>query len=178
MVDVIFATIEKEGQRNELAEFYKKNKNRLFRIAFSKLHNRESAEDAVMETFAQIADKPDRFFAVPQEQRTAYVSVIARNIACKMFGENCPESINEHEDKAELNDPENMFFDNESALELINTIRSLPDGKKDVLILKIIHNKSSAEIAQILNIPEATVRKRLSDARILIRKYIKENNDV
>lgn len=51
MISAALAVLETEEQRNELAEFYKKNKNRLYRIAYSKLHNRESSEDAVQETF-------------------------------------------------------------------------------------------------------------------------------
>lgn len=178
---LMFLVINDDGQRNELAVFFKKNKARLYHIAISKVHNCQSAEDAVIETFAQIADKPDIFFAKPPEQRTAYASGITRNIASKMFAKKCSEcseKIEDHEDKTESTDPEKIFFDNENANELIKKICSLPDGRKAVMTLSILHNKSIAQIAQILDISESAVRKRLSDARKLIRKYIKENDDV
>ena len=60
MISVALAVLETEEQRNLLSEFYEQNKNRLYLIAFSKLHNRQSAEDAVMETLLRIADKPER----------------------------------------------------------------------------------------------------------------------
>lgn len=181
MVDAIFAVIQDDIQRNELSDFYRKNKNNFYMIAISKLHNRHDAEDAVMEAFSRIADKPERFFTVPPKQRTAYVSVIVRNVACRMFGEKLSEhteNIDYYGNEIESKIPENIFFDNERARELIDIIRSLPDGKKDVMILRIVHDKSSAEIAQVLDIPEPTVRKRLSDARKLIRKFMKENDNV
>lgn len=134
-----------------------------------------------METFARIADKPHSFFAVPPKERVAYASVIVKNVACKMFGEKIAkhiEDIDDYEDEIVSEVPENILFDNNRARELIDVIRSLPDSKKDVMILRIVHDKSSAEIARILNIPESTVRKRLLDARKLIRKFVEANDDV
>ncbi|MDE7398924.1 MAG: sigma-70 family RNA polymerase sigma factor [Oscillospiraceae bacterium] len=179
MVDAIFTVIENDVQRNELSDFYRENKDRLYRIAFSKLHNRHDSEDAVMEAFARIADKPHNFFAVPPKERTAYVSVIVRNISSEMFARKNAkhmENIEDYEDEIATKIPENVFFDNNRARELIDIIRSLPDSKKDVMILRIVHDKSSAEIARILDIPESTVRKRLSDARKLIRKFMEEHD--
>ena len=47
MISSALAILETEEQRNELSEFYEQYKDRFYAISFSKLHNRESAEDAV-----------------------------------------------------------------------------------------------------------------------------------
>lgn len=179
MIDAIFAVIENDVQRNELSDFYRENKDRLYGIAFSKLHDRNDSEDAVMEAFARVANKPHNFFTMPPEERAAYVSVIVRNISSEMLSRkiaNHMENIENYEDEIETKIPEDVFFDNNRAHELIDIIRSLPDSKKDVMILRIVHGKSSVEIARILDIPESTVRKRLSDARKLIRKFMEEHD--
>ena len=62
MISAALAMLEIEGQRNELAAFYTANKNRLYYIALSKLHNSIEAEDAVQEAFSRIAAKPKHFF--------------------------------------------------------------------------------------------------------------------
>jgi len=86
MFDFTFSLIEDENQRNELAEFYLNHKNKLFAVAFSKLHNKEDAEDAVQEAFSRLSDKPDRFFNIQlEEKRIAYVNVMVRNIAIDIF---------------------------------------------------------------------------------------------
>ncbi len=54
MISGALAILETDKQRNELSEFYKENKTRLYRFAFSRLHNRESAEDALQEAFLNI----------------------------------------------------------------------------------------------------------------------------
>ena len=51
MISGALAILETDKQRNELSEFYKENKARLYNFAFSRLHNRESAEDALQEAF-------------------------------------------------------------------------------------------------------------------------------
>ncbi len=81
MIADALATIEDEEQRNKLAEFYSKHKQRLYSIAFSKLHNEEDAEDAVQEVFSEIADKPEKFFDIAPEGRLAYTTVMVKNIS-------------------------------------------------------------------------------------------------
>lgn len=64
MISAAFALLETDEQRNELAEFYKKNLEKLYSIAVSKLHNRQSAEDAIQETFLRICRYPEKFFEI------------------------------------------------------------------------------------------------------------------
>lgn len=62
------------------------------------------------------------------------------------------EDIDDYEDEIVSENPENVFFDDNCARRPIDMIRSLPNGKKDVMILSIVHDKSSAEIAQAMDI--------------------------
>lgn len=76
----MFAVIKNDVQRNELAKFYKINLWRFLNMAFSNLHNKNGAEDAVQEAFSSIVKRPERFFAVPQKYRLKYMLIIIRNI--------------------------------------------------------------------------------------------------
>lgn len=181
MIDFILSTIENQEQRNELADFYKKNRHRLYKIAFSKLHSREEAEDAIQEAFFCIADKPDKFFGIPQERRCSYTDVIVKNIACDMYKRKQKEQTVRINNQAvgtyyDISLPD-IYIDVENVRELIGFIRSLSEAKKDVLLLRVLHQKSTAEIAEDLNISEDAVRRRLADARKLIKEFLERRND-
>ena len=69
MIAGTLAALDTEERRNELAEFYKENKNALYAFALSRTHNREKAEDAVQEAFLRISKYPEGFFRAARSQK-------------------------------------------------------------------------------------------------------------
>ncbi len=173
-----FAIIEDDNQRNELAEFYSEYKQRLFSIAFSKLHNEEDAEDAVQAVFSAIADKPERFFGVPPEKRLAYTDVMVRNIAVDMFNEKNKMPLDELNEEIENNiiSLENSLFDRMARNEILSFIDALPTLQRNVLMLHCLFGLSIDETAQRLNISLTVANKRLTLARKAIKAFIDERN--
>ncbi len=178
MFDAAFAVIEDEAQRNELAEFYAKYKDRFYSIAYSKLHNREYAEDAVQETFSEIADKPERFFGVPEEKRLAYIDVIVRNISVEMF--NSQNKLPAGELNEEIEDDavslENSLFAKISRDEILAFIDSLPTLQRNALMLHCLFGLSIDETARRLNISLTVANKRLTLARKAVKTFIDERS--
>lgn len=181
MISAALAVLETDEQRNELAEFYKKNKERLYAISYSKLHNDIAAEDAVQETFLQISDKPNYFFNVALDKRRVYADVIVKNISCEMIREKLSKpvvNLDDYEDEIAPDiSTEDIVIDNESAHALVEFIRAMPEGKKDALLFRVLHKMSISEIARILNISEETARKRLSRAKMLIKEFLERRNN-
>ena len=182
MLSPALAILETEEQRNELSEFYEQYKERFYAIAFSKLHNRASAEDAVQEAFLRIADKPDKFFEIPQSSRAAFTDVIIRHIAVDMFNKSSKtdflnEAITNDFDDVPLED---RVVSSVSKDELIDFISTLSTLQRDVLELKILYGLSNSEIAQKLSVTENVVRQRLFRARMAIKEYLEKggNSDV
>lgn len=178
MIDAIFMVIENENQRNELAEFYSEHKNRLYSIAFSKLHSKEDAEDAVQEVFSEIADKPDKFFEIPPENRLAYTDVILRNIAIDMFKKkNKVQIVELDEDVEDVRiSLDNALFEEVGRDEIAEFVNSLPTKRRSVLILRCFFDLSIDEISQRLNIAPATVSKHLTLARKAVKEFVEERN--
>ena len=178
MFDMTFATIENEEQRNELAGFYFKHKNRLYTIAFSKLHSKEAAEDAVQEVFSEIADKPEKFFEVPPDDRLAYTDVMLRNIAVDMFKK--INKVKVYELDEDIEDVrvslENTLFDKIGRNEVIEFVNHLPTMRRNVLMLRCFYDIPIIEIAQRLNIAPATASKHLTLARKAIKEFVVERN--
>jgi len=168
------ASIEDENQRNELSEFYKENKRRFYAIAFSKLHDRTDAEDAVQEAFLRIVKKSDHFFAKSWNDRILYVSVIVRNVSIDIY-------LKKHKHKCEsltddIEDDNLPLLERTvgelSRAELMSFISSLSEALRQVLFLKIHYQMTTSEIASALDISETAARKRLSDGGKKIRQFL------
>ncbi len=174
MFDATFAVIENEKQRNELADFYLKSKDRLYFIALSKLHNNEESEDAVQEVFSRIADKPEMFFDIPSEKRLAYADVMVKNISVDMFNTKNKMPLDELCEQIESVDIslENALFDQISRNEVITFINTLPALQRNVLVLHCFFDLSIDETAQRLNISLTAATKRLALARKAIRTFV------
>ena len=174
MFDAAFAVIEDEKQRNELADFYLKSKDRLYFIALSKLHNNEESEDAVQEVFSRIADKPEMFFDIPSEKRLAYADVMVKNISVDMFNAKNKMPLDELCEQMENANIslENALFDQISRNEVIAFINTLPTLQRNVLVLHCFFDLSIDETAQRLSISLTSATKRLALARKAIRIFV------
>lgn len=178
MLDMTFATIENDEQRNELKKFYSRHKNKLYSIAFLKLQNEQDAEDAVQELFSEITEKPEKFFEISSDNRLAYADVILRNIAVDMFKQKNKIKIEElDEDMEDVRvSLENTLFAGIAYSEIAGFINNLPTIRRSVLMLHCFFDVSIAEISQRLNISPATVRKHLALARKSVREFVDERN--
>lgn len=178
MISAALGILETDEQRSELAEFYRKTKNRLYRIAFSKLHNKESAEDAVQETFLRLAEDRDRFFAMRESERVIFAGVVTRNIAIDMFKKETElaavELSEDISDENSENPPEEELLFKFTEEKLTEFIRSLPPLQKDVLYLKAVHGMTTREIAAKLRVSENVIRQRLFCARKAIKEALRK----
>ena len=184
MISEAFSVLQSDEHRKYLTEFYKKYKNRFYAIAFSKLHNREAAEDAVQETFLRIADKREKFFQIDHNKRVAFTDVIIRNVSVDMFKKS--RGIEEVELTENISDCDCELSLSEKILgeisknELVECISKLPPLQRDILELNAYHGLSISEIAQYLSVSENVVRQRLFQARKTIKRDLegKETNNV
>lgn len=69
-------------------------------------------------------------------------------------------------------DPESLVTRNQLRGLLESAIDTLPDDFREVFVLRIIEDLSGMEVADILGIPEATVKTRLHRARALIQRQL------
>lgn len=179
MIDMTFATIEDDEQRNELVALYLKYKSCLYAIAFANLHDVVNAEDAVQEVFSKIADKPEIFFEVSSSKRPAYLRSMVKRISASMFNRksNDPtESIEELGD--EIRDYsitlENELFSKMVCDEVVQFINELPAMQRNTLIFHCLYDMSIDETAQKLNVSLSAANKHLMLARKAVRTFIEE----
>lgn len=177
MIFSALSVLETDEQRNELSEVYIKNSDKFYHIAYSKLQNRNDAEDAVEEAFLRVAVKPENFFGIPDEKKVAYLDVIIKNVAVEMFNKRCKTAAVDIEELyEEFTDtfplPDELAIGEVAKDKLIDFIMSMPEGKRQAMLLKIEHQLTTKQIAAALGISESAARKRISDAEIMIRNYL------
>ena len=178
MISAALAVLETDEQRSELADFYRKNKNRLYMIAFSKLHNKESSEDAVQETFLRLAANQESFFKLSAGERVTFAGVVARNVAVDMYKKaNEAETVELSEDISDEtceNLPEAELMYKFTKEKLTEFVLGLPPLQRDVLYLKAVHGLTVKEIAARISVSENVVKQRLFCARKAIRKALRK----
>ncbi len=178
MISAAIGMLENEGQQNELAEFYKKNKSRIYSVAYSRLRNREASEDAIQETFLNIVKYPKGFFGVEEHKKISYVLTVLGNTISRSMRDPMQNSFDEldEETEGETLSVEDVVIGNIAAEELKYFISQLPEARRSVIELKAVHGLSNSQIADILGISEEAVRKRISNTYKQIKSFLDLRN--
>jgi RNA polymerase sigma-70 factor (ECF subfamily) len=69
-------------------------------------------------------------------------------------------------------DPEGRFYESFLDEEITRAIDALPDEYRTAVVLSDVHDLRYAEIAQVLGVPEGTVKSRLFRGRRLLQKQL------
>ena len=181
MISAALAIIENESQRNELSEIYEHNIKKFYSIAFSKLHNKQDAEDAIQESFLAIAKNPALLFNIPTNKRVSYINVIVRNTAYKMW--NKRNKVYDHE--FDLDDTvvdeqisiEEMILSDYSCEQILKFIDTLPETTKAAVYLKTHLGLKNSDIANALGISQEAAKKRVARANSQIKQYMEGMKD-
>ena len=159
-------------------------KDRIFAIGLSILKNPDDAEDVVQETFLRYHTYKKDFESKEHIQSWLYKVAInkAKDILHKM---NIHENVGlivsgdqfiAQEGQVSLEDyMATISFDTPQDEELFQTVMALPSKYSIVIHLYYYEDYSIKEIAQQLKLNEGNVKVRLSRARQLLKKQLKEN---
>jgi len=165
----------KEGDVNEIGNIIQENVQAMYRVAFGILKNEDEIYDAISNTtiivFEKIASlKKEEFFKT-------WLTRILINECYKIYNqnqkviylENCaPKSLDN------LQYTEKDRLEEQDARDLLN---NLSKDLKETVMLYYFEDFSVKEVAEILNIPEGTVKSRLSKARKDLEKILIKNEE-
>jgi RNA polymerase sigma-70 factor, ECF subfamily len=150
----------------------------VFRIAYSILRNHHDAEDAAQECFLKVLKAQRRLGQVPCSKtwlaRVAWTTALDRRAGRAIFpGTQLPES---EEMLAQLADgretAERQLANRQMQHVLERLIAGLREELRLPLELSTVEELNSAEIAEIMDIPESSVRTRLLRARRLLKEKL------
>lgn len=150
----------------ETAEIFRLAQGHLLSFAMSILKNEEDAQDVVQEVFKECLEKSDTHISKP------YLFKAVRNRSLnKMRAHKRLTSAVER-----FAEYLNLLGDPTTSREttVMDFVENLPRKQREVLILRIKAELKISEIAEILGIPEGTVKSRLNKSLKYLRSTIVE----
>jgi RNA polymerase sigma-70 factor (ECF subfamily) len=140
-----------------------------FRIAYSVLRHREDAEDAAQEaftrayrSFSQLRDR---------ERFRAWIVKATWRVAITKYQQKRRRRGRELEVEVETASPDSADAA-ERAGRLWRAIDTLPEKLRMTVILAGIEGHNMREVAALLGVPEGTVKRRLFDARQMLKERL------
>jgi len=141
----------------------------VFRVAYAVLRNSHDAEDVAQEVFLKLY-RSGLWHTMTDEK--AYLARTAWRTAVDHLPKQQQTDIEEIEIPSLRPSPEQTALGADLQHKVHRLIDGLPEELRQPLALSTILELSSSEIAQVLNIPEGTVRTRVSRARQLLREKL------
>jgi RNA polymerase sigma-70 factor (ECF subfamily) len=141
----------------------------MFQVAFGLLRNRHDAEDVVQEAFLKL-HRGNAWLRMEDER-----GFLARTV-WRLALDHLPRAAARTSDVAEMQleavggSPEQSVVDGDERALLRQLIEGLPEDLREPLVLSSVEEMTSREVAEVMGIPEGTVRTRVMRARAELRR--------
>jgi RNA polymerase sigma-70 factor, ECF subfamily len=163
-----------QGDRLAMQVLFARHHVRVYRFVLRLVRNDASAEDLISEVFLDVWRQADRF-----EGRSAvstWLLAIARFKALSAMRRKPDEELDDEaagaiEDASDT--PEVSLQKKDKGALLRNCLEQLSREHREVIDLVYYHEKSVEEVAEIVGIPEATVKTRMFYARKKLSELLK-----
>ena len=146
---------------------FRKYGDRIFSAAFSVCRNKADADDVVQDTLIRYLSVSKEFES--EEHLKAWLLRVAINRAKDITSSFWRKNTVEWEDYMD-----DLAFEEPKDSHLFEAVMNLPEKYRAVIHLHYFEGLSVAEIAQMLRVPEGTVKSQLSRGRALLRDMLEE----
>lgn len=178
---ILASMIDDPGELSKFQALYTIYSGSMYATAYSILENVEDAEDAVQLSALKLIKNLNRveMEEIHDIKTKSYLMTITRNTALDIWRKKKKEPVTYGEVEVGINhiapSTEELYFDKVSVKSLVSAIDRLDPKYRDVLRLYYIHEFSSKEIGEIMNISHLTVNTRLKRAREKLFRILKED---
>jgi len=151
----------------------------LYSFALKLSRARDDAEDLVSDTVLRAFERWDQYRLGTNIRAWLFTILYhlfvsrKRRIDAREVPEGDGESGWSPQDEVGEADPEGRFYDSFLDDEIVKAIHALPDDYRTAVVLSDIEDFRYAEIAQMLGIPEGTVKSRLFRGRRLLQQKLR-----
>lgn len=142
--------------------------DQILRLVYSYVHNMADAEDVLQETLIKVLEANPVFENETHEK--AYLFRAASNIAKNRIAANKRHETDELNEELVAEEREDLSF-------VWEAVKSLPEIQREVIHLFYQEGLQTAEIAEILQRNESTVRSDLRRVREALKNILKEEYD-
>lgn len=170
MIMMFLNLLDTQEEKDSFLELYDTYKDLLYWIALRKTNSIEDAEECVQETFFYVAKHFDKIGEIKSKRTKCYLSTIVTGFAIDIYNDFQKSEFISNDDN-ELRDIE--YFENFEKVELTAAFDDILDEESKIFFyLKYIYNYKSSEIAEIYNVKDSLVRKKLQYAREKLKQYL------
>lgn len=160
-----------------------RHKSKIYNFIFSKVFNRDIAEDIFQETFIKVIKTLKNGVYNEEGKFLSWVMRISHNLIIDYYRKSNRMPKFEGNDDYDVfqfltdDSPnvENNLINDQVVNDLQNLITELPDDQKEVLNMRLYRDMSFKEIAEITGVSINTALGRMRYAIINLRKMVDEN---
>ena len=171
------------GKEHSLETLIYRHKLRIYNFIFSKVFDRDVAEDVFQETFIKVIKTLKRGVYNEEGKFVSWVMRIAHNLVIDHFRKSnrIPkfESSDDYDVFQFISDgtpnAEKALINEQVVSDLQNLVAELPEDQKEVLTMRLYRDMSFKEIAESTGVSINTALGRMRYAVINLRKMIEEN---
>ncbi|MBS0326008.1 MAG: sigma-70 family RNA polymerase sigma factor [Proteobacteria bacterium] len=163
----------RKGDREAFTELVVRYQRPIYNAAFWILRRAEDASDIAQVVFLRVAERADDYD--PQYRFFSWIYRIAVNESLNLLRRNGNEDpLEEDSDipEPDSKDPEARLNEAERAARVRQALMTMSTTDRTVLTLRHFSECSYQEIADILEVDEATVKSRLYEARQRLRRLL------
>ena len=182
--EVLFFRVQREDTR-AFEVIVGRYRTRLYNCIYRMVHNTESAEDLVQETFLRVYRNRHNYKAI--SNLSTWIYTIALNLARselrkrkrrQFFSLNASPHENSTRESIDLPDtgagPGDHLEQNELGRAIQRAIDQLPEKYKSVIVLRDIEEMSYEQIGDILRCPTGTVKSRVNRGRLRLQEMLRQ----
>jgi RNA polymerase sigma-70 factor (ECF subfamily) len=154
------------GDRQALGLLYRRQHVRVYRFLVRLTNNAANAEDLTSDVFLEVWKQAPRFEG--RSQVSTWVLAIARHKAISALRRRVAEPLDNEMAEGIADgsaDPETALQEQETVTAIRQALTQLSAAHREIVDLVYYHGKSIAEVAEIVGVPEATVKTRMFYAR-------------
>jgi RNA polymerase sigma factor (sigma-70 family) len=157
----------------EFEQLYREYAPLVNRTAWGVLENREDAEDVLHTVFLRLLRKgfPPEFQKNPHAY--FYRAAVNASLDVLKLRQRHPALHPVGVERVETGRPSPPHFDEERHQQVYAAIGQLPQESAEILVLRHMQNKTTAEIMETLGVSRAVVAVRLFRARARLRKLLR-----
>ena len=156
------------AHRSDIEALLDQHGDRVLRLAYSYLHNMSDAEDILQETMICYFEKAPE--EMSEEHKKSWLLRVAANLAKNRIKYNKLREADELNEELVAEGREDLAF-------VWEAVKNLPDKYSEVIHLFYYEGLKAREVAEVLEMEEATVRSLLSRGRAKLKEVLKTEYD-
>lgn len=175
----VLITRAREGDQDAFRQLVERYQGAVYNLAYRMLGDPGDAEDAAQEIFVRIYRQLGRYD--PARKFSTWTLAIATNYCIDQLRRRRMQLVPLENiipwARARDAGPEGEAITQESRDEVQRLIKQLPEKYRAPLILRYFDEMSCAEIADVLGMPEGTVKTQIHRARKALEKLLAEGEE-